>query len=202
MGKYCLDKKLLLVTSADIVNKIYFWLVMPALDVSSCPVWGWFPGFKGKSKPNLLKQETSSLACCLRILFRMYVDERRREAWDAVQHRLLRWDRQTDRPAGGEGTQTASPAGGGHRQTDSPAGGEGTQHGSRFTGTSLSNEETICLEHMEHFLPGIGFSLCKWGCLSSFPIWVHCNRDKIGYTNLKGVGCKLLYSWDLNKCRQ
>lgn len=111
-------------------------------------------------------------------------------------------DRQTDRPAGGEGTQTASPAGGGHRQTDSPAGGEGTQHGSRFTGTSLSNEETICLEHMEHFLPGIGFSLCKWGCLSSFPIWVHCNRDKIGYTNLKGVGCKLLYSWDLNKCRQ
>lgn len=26
----------------------------------------------------------------------MYVDERRREAWDAVQHRLLRWDRQTD----------------------------------------------------------------------------------------------------------
>lgn len=77
---------------------------------------------------------------------------------------------QTDRPAGGEGTQTASPAGGGHRQTDSPAGGEGTQHGSRFTGTSLSNEETICLEHMEHFLPGIGFSLCKWGCLSSFPI--------------------------------
>ncbi|KAF4798340.1 hypothetical protein TURU_065069 [Turdus rufiventris] len=49
----------------------------------------WRAGFKGKSKPNLLKQETSSLACCLRILFRMYVDERRREAWDAVQHRLL-----------------------------------------------------------------------------------------------------------------
>ncbi|NWX25979.1 BIG2 protein, partial [Notiomystis cincta] len=60
--KYCLDKKSLLVTSA---------------------------GFKGKSKPNLLKQETSSLACCLRILFRMYVDESRREAWDAVQRRLL-----------------------------------------------------------------------------------------------------------------
>ncbi|XP_058670410.1 brefeldin A-inhibited guanine nucleotide-exchange protein 2 [Ammospiza caudacuta] len=49
----------------------------------------WRAGFKGKSKPNLLKQETSSLACCLRILFRMYVDESRREAWDAVQRRLL-----------------------------------------------------------------------------------------------------------------
>ncbi|XP_050837938.1 brefeldin A-inhibited guanine nucleotide-exchange protein 2 isoform X2 [Serinus canaria] len=49
----------------------------------------WRAGFKGKSKPNLLKQETSSLACCLRILFRMYVDESRREAWDTVQQRLL-----------------------------------------------------------------------------------------------------------------
>ncbi|NWZ65422.1 BIG2 protein, partial [Acrocephalus arundinaceus] len=49
----------------------------------------WRAGFKGKSKPNLLKQETSSLACCLRILFRMYVDESRREAWAAVQQRLL-----------------------------------------------------------------------------------------------------------------
>lgn len=49
----------------------------------------WRAGFKGKSKPNLLKQETSSLACCLRILFRMYVDESRRDAWDAIQHRLL-----------------------------------------------------------------------------------------------------------------
>ncbi|XP_036251443.1 brefeldin A-inhibited guanine nucleotide-exchange protein 2 isoform X2 [Molothrus ater] len=49
----------------------------------------WRAGFKGKSKPNLLKQETSSLACCLRILFRMYVDESRREAWDVVQRRLL-----------------------------------------------------------------------------------------------------------------
>uniref|UniRef100_A0A8U8C2J2 Uncharacterized protein n=1 Tax=Geospiza parvula TaxID=87175 RepID=A0A8U8C2J2_GEOPR len=49
----------------------------------------WRAGFKGKSKPNLLKQETSSLACCLRILFRMYMDESRQEAWDAVQRRLL-----------------------------------------------------------------------------------------------------------------
>ncbi|CAH2285348.1 brefeldin A-inhibited guanine nucleotide-exchange 1 [Pelobates cultripes] len=49
----------------------------------------WKAGFKGKSKPNLLKQETSSLACGLRILFRMYMDESRRDAWDEVQQRLL-----------------------------------------------------------------------------------------------------------------
>uniref|UniRef100_A0A8C4PVL8 ADP ribosylation factor guanine nucleotide exchange factor 2 n=1 Tax=Equus asinus asinus TaxID=83772 RepID=A0A8C4PVL8_EQUAS len=49
----------------------------------------WRAGFKGKSKPNLLKQETSSLACCLRILFRMYVDENRRDSWAEIQQRLL-----------------------------------------------------------------------------------------------------------------
>nr|XP_034978039.1 brefeldin A-inhibited guanine nucleotide-exchange protein 2 isoform X3 [Zootoca vivipara] len=49
----------------------------------------WRAGFKGKSKPNLLKQETSSLACCLRILFRMYIDENRRDSWEAIQERLL-----------------------------------------------------------------------------------------------------------------
>ncbi|NXQ23651.1 BIG2 protein, partial [Alaudala cheleensis] len=49
----------------------------------------WRAGFKGKSKPNLLKQETSSLACCLRILFRMAGDTRRQQDWDSVQGRLL-----------------------------------------------------------------------------------------------------------------
>uniref|UniRef100_A0A674P663 ARF guanine nucleotide exchange factor 1 n=1 Tax=Takifugu rubripes TaxID=31033 RepID=A0A674P663_TAKRU len=49
----------------------------------------WKAGFKGKSKPNLLKQETSSLACGLRILFRMYMDESRQDAWEEVQRRLL-----------------------------------------------------------------------------------------------------------------
>nr|XP_057915607.1 brefeldin A-inhibited guanine nucleotide-exchange protein 1 isoform X2 [Doryrhamphus excisus] len=49
----------------------------------------WKAGFKGKSKPNLLKQETSSLACSLRILFRMYTDETRQDAWEEVQRRLL-----------------------------------------------------------------------------------------------------------------
>lgn len=49
----------------------------------------WKAGFKGKSKPNLLKQETSSLACGLRILFRMYTDPSRQDAWEEVQRRLL-----------------------------------------------------------------------------------------------------------------
>uniref|UniRef100_A0A8C7HH59 ARF guanine nucleotide exchange factor 1 n=1 Tax=Oncorhynchus kisutch TaxID=8019 RepID=A0A8C7HH59_ONCKI len=49
----------------------------------------WKAGFKGKSKPNLLKQETSSLACGLRILFRMYTDDSRQTAWEEVQRQLL-----------------------------------------------------------------------------------------------------------------
>ncbi|XP_037121927.1 brefeldin A-inhibited guanine nucleotide-exchange protein 2 isoform X2 [Syngnathus acus] len=49
----------------------------------------WRAGFKGKSKPNLLKQETSSLACSLRILFRMYSDPQLRDAWPDIQTRLL-----------------------------------------------------------------------------------------------------------------
>ncbi|XP_075702291.1 brefeldin A-inhibited guanine nucleotide-exchange protein 2 isoform X2 [Rhinoderma darwinii] len=49
----------------------------------------WRAGFKGKSKPNLLKQETSSLACCLRILFRMYTDKRRKDSWEDIEQRLL-----------------------------------------------------------------------------------------------------------------
>ncbi|XP_069777423.1 brefeldin A-inhibited guanine nucleotide-exchange protein 1 isoform X2 [Narcine bancroftii] len=49
----------------------------------------WKAGFKGKSKPNLLKQETSSIACGLRILFRMYTDKNRSDAWVEVQQRLL-----------------------------------------------------------------------------------------------------------------
>ncbi|XP_031422600.1 brefeldin A-inhibited guanine nucleotide-exchange protein 2 isoform X2 [Clupea harengus] len=49
----------------------------------------WRAGFKGKSKPNLLKQETSSLACSLRILFRMYSDQKLQESWPDIQTRLL-----------------------------------------------------------------------------------------------------------------
>ncbi|XP_072222725.1 brefeldin A-inhibited guanine nucleotide-exchange protein 2 isoform X1 [Leuresthes tenuis] len=49
----------------------------------------WRAGFKGKSKPNLLKQETSSLACSLRILFRMYSDPQLQPSWPDIQTRLL-----------------------------------------------------------------------------------------------------------------
>jgi len=47
-------------------------------------------GFKGKMKPNLLKQETQSLACALRILFRMYADDQRQAHITTVQELLVR----------------------------------------------------------------------------------------------------------------
>ena len=50
---------------------------------------GFVAGFKGKAKPNLLKQETQSLACMFRILFRMYNDESRRDDWPQVEGKLL-----------------------------------------------------------------------------------------------------------------
>lgn len=49
----------------------------------------WRAGFRGNVKPNLLTQEAQSLACVLRILFRMYADEGRQDAWHAVQDRLI-----------------------------------------------------------------------------------------------------------------
>ncbi|XP_048255616.1 brefeldin A-inhibited guanine nucleotide-exchange protein 1-like isoform X2 [Haliotis rufescens] len=49
----------------------------------------WKAGFKGKAKPNLLKQETQSLACLFRILFRMYNDEARTDAWPDIEKKLL-----------------------------------------------------------------------------------------------------------------
>ncbi|KAH9363365.1 hypothetical protein HPB48_006471 [Haemaphysalis longicornis] len=49
----------------------------------------WRAGFRGNVKPNLLTQEAQSLACVLRVLFRMYRDEGRQEAWHTVQDRLI-----------------------------------------------------------------------------------------------------------------
>ncbi|KAJ8664573.1 hypothetical protein QAD02_006235 [Eretmocerus hayati] len=48
----------------------------------------WKAGFRGNVKPNLLKQETQSLACALRILFKMYSDEAHRNDWPIVQSKL------------------------------------------------------------------------------------------------------------------
>ena len=44
-------------------------------------------GFKGKSKPNLIRQETSSLSCILRILFRL---NQKDDATEKIQLLLLR----------------------------------------------------------------------------------------------------------------
>ncbi|KAG5672238.1 hypothetical protein PVAND_002380 [Polypedilum vanderplanki] len=49
----------------------------------------WKAGFKGSVKPNLMKQETQSLACVLRILFKMYSDENRRDDWVEIEQRLI-----------------------------------------------------------------------------------------------------------------
>uniref|UniRef100_A0A182Q5J5 SEC7 domain-containing protein n=1 Tax=Anopheles farauti TaxID=69004 RepID=A0A182Q5J5_9DIPT len=49
----------------------------------------WKAGFKGSLKPNLLKQETQSLACVLRVLFKMYGDENRRRDWQDIEQRLI-----------------------------------------------------------------------------------------------------------------
>ncbi|XP_032451671.1 brefeldin A-inhibited guanine nucleotide-exchange protein 1 isoform X2 [Nasonia vitripennis] len=49
----------------------------------------WKAGFRGNVKPNLLKQETQSLACALRILFKMYSDESHRTDWNLVESRLV-----------------------------------------------------------------------------------------------------------------
>ncbi|XP_015595288.1 brefeldin A-inhibited guanine nucleotide-exchange protein 1 isoform X2 [Cephus cinctus] len=49
----------------------------------------WKASFRGNVKPNLLKQETQSLACALRILFKMYSDEARRDDWSKVESRLV-----------------------------------------------------------------------------------------------------------------
>lgn len=49
----------------------------------------WKAGFKGSVKPNLLKQETQSIACVLRILFKMYGDENRRDDWSEIEQRLI-----------------------------------------------------------------------------------------------------------------
>ncbi|KAI8426603.1 hypothetical protein MSG28_005386 [Choristoneura fumiferana] len=49
----------------------------------------WKANFKGSVKPNMLKQETQSLACALRVLFKMHGDESRRAHAAAVQARLL-----------------------------------------------------------------------------------------------------------------
>ena len=54
----------------------------------------WKAGFRGSVRPNLLKQETQSLACALRILFRLYDDETRRDEWSDVTDKLTELGRE------------------------------------------------------------------------------------------------------------
>lgn len=49
----------------------------------------WRAGLKGSVKPNLLKQETTSLACVLRILLKMYCDTSRSQDWPGIEKRLI-----------------------------------------------------------------------------------------------------------------
>ena len=49
----------------------------------------WKSGFIGNAKPNLLKQETQSLSCCLRVMFRLYFDKSRSDCWTEIETRLL-----------------------------------------------------------------------------------------------------------------
>jgi len=49
----------------------------------------WKSGFIGNAKPNLLKQETQSLSCCLRIMFRLYFDKSRSDCWSEIENRLV-----------------------------------------------------------------------------------------------------------------
>ena len=49
----------------------------------------WHAGLQGNVKPNLLVHESKSVACALRVLFKIYGDEKRSEDTDLVRSRLL-----------------------------------------------------------------------------------------------------------------
>ena len=49
-----------------------------------------FSGYRGKAKPNLLTQETLSIACAFRILFRLFTDLKRMESIDVLKRRILK----------------------------------------------------------------------------------------------------------------
>ncbi len=49
-------------------------------------------GYRGKAKPNLLTQETHSIACAFRILFRLYTDLKRNDSIDILKRRILKYE--------------------------------------------------------------------------------------------------------------
>ena len=48
-------------------------------------------GYRGKAKPNLVVQETNSIACAFRILFRLYNDPKRSGSNDVLKQRILKF---------------------------------------------------------------------------------------------------------------
>ena len=48
----------------------------------------WKASFRGKNKPNLIQQETSSLACALRLLFCILNNDKHEQVWDHLENRL------------------------------------------------------------------------------------------------------------------
>ena len=46
-------------------------------------------GFRGRTRPNLLRQETTSMSCALRILYHMLCDENRVDDRQVIEERLL-----------------------------------------------------------------------------------------------------------------
>lgn len=48
-----------------------------------------FTGFRGRTRPNLLRQETTSIMCAIRILYHLLADENRENEHDVIERRLL-----------------------------------------------------------------------------------------------------------------
>ncbi len=46
-------------------------------------------GFRGRTRPNLLRQETTSIMCAIRILYHLLSDENRSSDYDTIESRLL-----------------------------------------------------------------------------------------------------------------
>ncbi|CAF1498387.1 unnamed protein product [Adineta ricciae] len=53
----------------------------------------WKAGYRGKAKPNLVVQETNSIACAFRILFRLYSDPKHSGSYDVLKQRILKLSR-------------------------------------------------------------------------------------------------------------
>ncbi|EDQ86494.1 uncharacterized protein MONBRDRAFT_33770 [Monosiga brevicollis MX1] len=83
----CLTSERLLILLGCLVESYQFAHDFNANDDLRTALWE--AGFmRNRSKPNLLKQETTALSCSLRILFRLYETEDRREIWPEVEERI------------------------------------------------------------------------------------------------------------------